>query len=645
RRLRGSFFADDLETTCLIARLSPHGFANRSQAMQLMRQAIHDQPELTLADTHLAGKAVASVSINEFTNTTLLLGIPGALLAVLVMYLCLGSVRLTLACGYVAAIAGVSSLAMVPLFGYQVNGLLVLMPVLVFVLTLSAAVHLIRALQRFLQQPKPVLSPVDAALQQTRRPIILSLLTTAVGLGSLCISHVSAVVQFGLFSATSLLLALIYVLFLLPALLRLVVPRREQTSPGTDNFLTRLMTSNALVQQSTRWPVAKLLLFAVISLPAIKGLTTLQTDLHVYNLFAHNTKISSDYHWINQNLFPLGRVEVVVEFPTASQLNRYGQLQQVRRVQASLIKYDGYHSATSVANFIRIPRASGPMERHLVEQMISTQLDSQMDLLHREGMLHSDDDCHRWRISVSCPVDEDDDEQEHAERLEILARGALGENPDDVSVAATGMGPVAATGQRRLFSDLARSLGLALLAITPILVFSLGSLRLGLIAMIPNMFPILIVLGYSGLSEVRLTIGALLTASVGLGIAIDSTVHFLHFYRLGREQTEFDLDGSRLSVQFAMRHCASPILSTSFIICIGLSTFAFSLFVPASQFAISLILMMIVAAIADLVLLPAILIILSGVRGWQDPVPLESQQTSSANLEEADHQEFAPSGP
>lgn len=600
RRLRGSLFGDDLTTTCVIARLNQQGKNQRSESVQRLETILLKHISEDRDDVHLGGKAFHSHSLNHHTNRALLLGIPGAFLAALITWLGIRSWRFAMSAVFVAGYAGLFSLAIVPLFGVQLNGLLVLMPVLVFVLALGGAVHRVRAVQRELAyavntntQPTTALK---TALKHSRPPILLSMLTTAIGIGTLSISPISAVRQFGLFSAFSLIMATVMLLTLLPTIWRIMLPK---LAANHSKLISAGRIDRAL-ETVHRFPIVVLLVVFAAGIPAVIGLQKFETDLDVARLFSEKTSVAKDTHWIEKNLFPQGRVDMVVSFPKSLQLNRYLQLVEVLRVQSELRKLEFCNSCLSAANFVSIPRTRSTLQRHLNEQLIANQIDTDYETLQQQGLLSSDESVDRWRISVACFIEHPHDEFDRAEELMRVANQNKGES--GISLSATGMGPVSAQGQRRLFSDLMRSLGIAVVVIIPLIIFSLRSWKLGALAMIPNLFPIVIVFGYFGFFGQRLDIGAVLTASVGLGIAIDDTVHFLHYYRIGQSSNS-TID----AVQFAIQRCASPILTTTLIICGGLILFSFSQFLPVRNFAVCLILLMSTAAFADLILLPVLM--------------------------------------
>jgi predicted RND superfamily exporter protein len=632
RRLRGSLLGDDLETTCLVARLSAEGRDRLDDVVARLDETLGSLPGIDARDLHYGGKAITDHALNSLTNRSLVWGIPGALLAALIALGCVRNAVLTIGMIFVASLAALASLAAVPLAGVQVNGLLVLMPVLVFVLTLGCAVHMVSSLQRQLDADVTPAANRDAVVRytllQSLPPVVLSMTTTAIGIGSLAWSPLPAVYQFGWFSAGSLLLAMLLLVFLLPAVWHcLGTGQPIRRHPGhRAGLVNRLIAIN-------RHPALAGGAFAMATIPALVGIGRFETDLHPGNLFGRGTDYRQDRRWIEKHLFPLGRVDFVISFPRKLASNRFQQLKYVQRIQASFRRDEHYHSAYSAANLIPVKPIRSPLQRQLTRQLVATQIDHDYRRLNEQGLLYSEEAGDQWRISVSCAINETHDEKAHADRLLELARQSLQQvnavrlpdvtygdssplalDASQIGIRYSGMGPLAASGQRRLFQDLIRGLLTALLLITPLIMISMQSVRAGLTALIPNLFPIVMVFGYFGLAGWKLDTGAVLTATVGLGIAVDDTVHFLHYYRRAGRRSSVDLVAASPSpvpqgtaVHEAIRCCARPILTTSLIVCGGLFFFSFSQFLPVRNFAICLILMMIAAAVADLVLLPCLL--------------------------------------
>lgn len=155
---------------------------------------------------------------------------------------------------------------------------------------------------------------------------------------------------------------------------------------------------------------------------------------------------------------------------------------------------------------------------------------------------------------------------------------------------------------RDLFYSLLAASGVIFLLIS--LLF--GSLRIGLISAVPNMFPLIMTLGYMHYRNYELTAGNVIVFAISLGIAVDDTIHFLARFR-----DECLRGGESDPVQSTLATSGRAILLTSVLVVSGLSVLIFSDFVPTRRFAELTAVTMCSALPGDVILLPALLQLLS----------------------------------
>jgi predicted RND superfamily exporter protein len=175
--------------------------------------------------------------------------------------------------------------------------------------------------------------------------------------------------------------------------------------------------------------------------------------------------------------------------------------------------------------------------------------------------------------------------------------------PASVAAVYTGVVPIVYKAQRMLLDSLIQSTFWSVITITPLLMWIARSFSAGAVAMLPNVLPIVMVFGGMGWLGIDVDVGAMMTASIALGVAVDDTIHYLNWFR-----EELDRVGDRKkAILAAYQHCATPTLQAALISGLGLSIFAFSTFTPTQQFGILMLVILWAGAIAELVYFPAIL--------------------------------------
>jgi predicted RND superfamily exporter protein len=189
-----------------------------------------------------------------------------------------------------------------------------------------------------------------------------------------------------------------------------------------------------------------------------------------------------------------------------------------------------------------------------------------------------------------------------------------------LEITVTGDGPLWYRVNTSLLTTMAVSFGLAVVGVTLMMVLALRSVRLGLLAMVPNLLPVLVAVGGMGWAGVRLDFATVMVAGIALGIAVDDTVHYLHRYRL-----ELAAVGDpRLAVERALASVGRAMVTTSVVLFAGFALMALSAFPPHRTFGLVLAGTMAVALLCDLLLLPALLLAGTGRRTTSATAPASS---------------------
>ncbi|MBQ8286651.1 MAG: MMPL family transporter, partial [Thermoguttaceae bacterium] len=175
--------------------------------------------------------------------------------------------------------------------------------------------------------------------------------------------------------------------------------------------------------------------------------------------------------------------------------------------------------------------------------------------------------------------------------------------PAGFAAKYTGMVPLVYKTQHELIAGLTSSLVMAFFLIAFVFIFLLRSVPAGFIAMIPNIFPVVVVFGFMSWAGILVDVGTMMTASVALGVAVDDTMHYLTWFSegvaSGMKPKEAALN--------AYRRCAPAMTQSTLIAGLGLFCFAFSTFVPTQRFGILMLAILATALMGDLIFLPALL--------------------------------------
>jgi predicted RND superfamily exporter protein len=196
----------------------------------------------------------------------------------------------------------------------------------------------------------------------------------------------------------------------------------------------------------------------------------------------------------------------------------------------------------------------------------------------------------------------EDSERFHREVAARIASVAPADGPP-LEIEVSGEHPLWLRLFRSLFGTMAKSLCLAFGGVAVMMILLMGSVRVGLLAMIPNGMPVLVAVGTMGWMGVELDFATVMVAGIALGIAVDDTIHYLFRYR--RELA------TGMTPNLAMRRTLTTVgkamVTTSIVLFIGFGMLITSNFPPHRTFGVILAFTMLAALAGDLFLLPALL--------------------------------------
>lgn len=176
-------------------------------------------------------------------------------------------------------------------------------------------------------------------------------------------------------------------------------------------------------------------------------------------------------------------------------------------------------------------------------------------------------------------------------------------NPKLAFATYTGVVPIVYKAQRSLLDSLIQSTFWSFITITPLLMFISRSFSGGLVAMLPNVLPVLMVFGGMGWLGIDVDVGSMMCASIALGVAVDDTIHYLNWYRVELDK----LQDRKAAILATYKHCATPTFQAALISGLGLSLFALSTFTPTQRFGYLMLVILWLGVAAELIFFPAIL--------------------------------------
>ncbi|MDT8446459.1 MAG: MMPL family transporter [bacterium] len=491
--------------------------------------------------------------------------------------------------------------------------MLEVMSVLILVIGLANSVHI---LSGYLFHRRAGLDHPGALAETMRRvgpPCILASFTTALGMFSLTLVPVRMLRNFGLTAVGGISIALVLSLVMLPMLIDLWAPvKKDRATPASrlglvDRFLDYM---EPLVLHHPRYT---LLAFGVVTLVALGGFTQIKIDSNLLEVIKDGYPVKEGFRIVDQAMGGSDSLEIYLNFHENDALKDPQVLAAMDRVQRQLKAQ--YPQVVQTNSLVEVAKYSfqvlneGRPEFYRLpsDQNTLAQVLFLFDGSNREDRLELvPDDYSQGRINLRMVNGGSDFYSQflpEAEKLTALEFSALKERYPKLRIELTGAVALTMTMVDRFAWSQIKSFSLALGSITLVMLLLFKSLRVGLIAMIPNLFPVVTTFGLMGYMGVPLDADTLIIAPVVIGIAVDDTIHFLSHYKREAIELRGDMDRAVLG---SMREVGQAMSFTSLILAVGFSSMIFLGHTGMSAFGSLSAQAMGAALLADLLMLPAL---------------------------------------
>jgi len=491
--------------------------------------------------------------------------------------------------------------------------------------TVSLTIHLI-VHYRELQHTRADMGRralVFDTMREKFAPCFFTALTTMAAFGSLTASGIVPVEDFGWMMCIGILISFLVTFTFFPAVLLLLHGDKVGSTVGNTNHFIRSLG------ELTRWrPGLIVVLGAVTAVAAYFGIAQVSLDNRFAEYFDEETEIYQGMRYIDEQLGGTIPFDIVLTFPPYIEESfdeeddfffdegdadpypeRYwfsrgmlDRLEKVHRFVDAQPQVGKVLSLTALEDFAReftedsqklssleIVAVLGAIPSNLHDEIIRPYASPSTGRLRISG-----------RIVESGPFFD-----REAFRQQIVDFGAdeVAFAPDEVAV--TGMMVLFNSMLKQLLDSQIDTLIYVLLAVFVMFLILLRSLPHALLGMIPNSLAAATVIAAMGYTGIPLDMMTTTIAAICIGIGVDDTIHYLHRFRLEYERW----GDARVAVSFSHASIGRALYFTSVTVIAGFSVLYFSSFVPTVMFGVWTAVAMALALLANLVLLPSLLVL------------------------------------
>jgi predicted RND superfamily exporter protein len=443
--------------------------------------------------------------------------------------------------------------------------------------------------------------------------VALSGLTTAIGFVAMALVEIEAIRGIGTFGALGVLIVLAATLTAAPAAMQLW-PLAARSPVSYESLRSRAVPDIVSFVDHRRWLVVagSALVVAVVGV----GIKRVDVETDVIVWFSRDHPIRIAYGEIRDRFSGISPVNLVVEAPAGRLVSEPLVVQRLEELTRFLEAAPEVGKAISMADpiaqmhegFMGDPDAPLPARQDLIEQYLLI-LESKPQI---QDLVTSD----RTRANVLLRANDN----ASTALLEVAARAEewwSSHGVEGYSARATGIMYEFARAEDEIARGQIRGLGFALTAVAVILFAVLGSVRLAVISLIPNALPVAVAFGLMGYLGIALDAGTIVVGNLALGIAVDDTLHVASRYHARIDAGDRPLEALR----WALERVLSPIAYTTLVVALGFAVLGLSGLLFTRNLGLLTAAVLVLCLLADVILLPALLLLAGRRRGGRAPRP------------------------
>ena len=506
----------------------------------------------------------------------------------------------------------ISSLGIMAAWGLPISNVIMILPTFLIVVGVGDAVHILTFFYRYLQnnpEQKPdKKAAITKAVGYSGLPILMTSLTTACGLLSFIWADVAIISHLGYIAPAGVMIAFLYTLFLLPALIAVFPIKIKKVQPKEKPpVVDRIFDSIAGL--TTRRPLAITAVWGGLFLLAATAAVSIRFSHNALSWLPHDSTARVGTRLMDSKNGGTVMLEIIIDSGKENGLHNPDlllRMDQAEKMIPTICEHniragkvismvDVLKETNRALNEDRDDAYTVPATRQLAAQeLILFESSGSDDLAELADGTHQ-----KARMSVLAPFTDSVLYLDYVEKIKAyLASQFPGE-----TVSITGHMSLFIGITKMFITSMAKSYGFAFIAITLMMMVIVGNFKIGSMSIIANIVPIVMIFGVMGVAGIPVDMMTILVGSIVIGLVVDDTIHFLHHFRRAYDTS----NNVETAVKETLHNTGRALMITSIVLCGGFFIYTTAYLSCYVRFGILTGSAVLFALATDLVLLPALL--------------------------------------
>jgi len=612
--------SDDLQAAAFYLQLDPKMSSDTVVGKQVVGDVlgiVEKFRDETGIKTHVVGPPVLRGAWTDRVMRDLCLFVPVAMLLVVGgLYAIFRSFYLTILPFVIIGIPVIWTMGLVQAFSKELNLVTIMVPTFLFVIGTSDLVHMLSNYRESLASCRNRLQAIVRMVQLSTLPCFMTSFTTMLGFFSMTINEIAPIREMGIYAGVGLGLSFLVATALTPAALSFLshahlgdfLHRQVLWARRLDGVLDWAWRAG-VTPRSWGFRLALLATAFVCS-----GVLALQFSTDMTSMFPSGN-VSASHDYVNRHFAGSGVMYVYVKANDGGSILAPDNLELIDRLKKHLEKEGGQGvgkvtAVTDVLKFVRMRWMGEETESVLpsteaeaaqLVELVSMGGDGSLF----ENYVYLDQDENETFVTINMKGHDFDVWERVIQGVNAFAGTAAS---DGLEMHLTGVNFLRTRFHDPMVRGLKNNLLFALVAITLSMTLVFRSFKAGIVAMIPNVLPVVMTFGVMGMLDIPINMFTAPFASIALGLAVDDTLQFLGRYSIERRAVQTSEEALRRT----MMAVGKAMIFTSIVFVLGFGIDLMSSFEVTRNFGALVAFALVAALVTELLLTPR-LILVTGV--------------------------------
>ena len=568
--------------------------------------------KLKYPEIHISGLAFIRAYIKKKIQEEVLIFVSLSILMMsLILFFFFRSWKILILCLSVVSSSVLFGLGMIAFLGYEISSMMSLMPSLLIVIGIPNCIYYIHYLQDKVQKHEKK-EAIKLTFLHISKISFMTNLTTALGFFTFITTKNQMLSEFGIATGISVLFLFLCsnILFTLGfQTIKIPAAKHHFLENKFQNFLKKLN----IIPKKYNYYFSIALVLSLFT--AIFYAKKIQTTASFTDDLSEKSILKQDLRYFERHFSGVIPIDIYIQ--STEKFNKEKQFKKLEELQKKLYQNDLISKSISIldlSKYLRQAFYNGDSsdfkiiknnEKVFFDEYLQNTKNKYINQIQQKNPLFQFIDSTQKELRIALNI-KDVNSKEMKKIIDFIEENAeqtLNSEDQKNKIQLTGNAILNLLGTDLLQKNLLFSLSLSIFLIALIILFIFGSFKITFIAIIINLIPLIFTAGLMGFLDIPLKPSTLLIFSIVFGISIDDSIHYLGKFKLNQGLGLI----SKNLIETTTLETGKSMITTSLILFLGFSVFAFSDFGSTTVLGILVSFTLLIALICNLIILPYLL--------------------------------------